>query len=360
MTKVGYADSLKQLEEISEEIHERRRKESSKILDRSNHCEHESSASLGIRQDGVGAEFPSPYSGDKKLVQIPENTKESHSIKTDKTKNINSKRQPESNSFSGYHIRESQNMNSDSDTNDPEPLVKNAACDEIDSLPLIGDLQVSKNYNYMNSKKYRKKKNKKLQPESLPDVSHESKLKKKAINQSMKIKQSTEITQNDSEVIEQKNNEPSSKRISISSSSTTESAGNDGTSATASINSNNSRTSSRETISSSSNVSSSSESLSPQQSPKLIYKRLTSTESVNFKAQVLSKPNYSSSNKAAPSTRLGTTDLEVSNENNAEILESLIISPLKKHLYSPSKLTNKYLSIKQEESEMSDAESLAR
>ena len=48
------------------------------------------------------------------------------------------------------------------------------------------------------------------------------------------------------------------------------------------------------------------------------------------------------------------------NVNNAEILESPIISPIKKHLHSPSKLTNKYLSIKQEESEMSDAESLAR
>ena len=359
MTKVGYADSLKQLEKISEEIHERRRKESSKILDSSIHCEHESSASLGIRQDGVGAEFPSPYPGDKKLKQIPENTRESHSIQTDKTKNINSMRQTESDSFSGFHVSESQNINSDSDTNDPEPLVKNAACDEIDSLPLIGDLKVSKNYKYVNNKKYRKKKNKKLQPESLPDVSHESKLKKKAINQSMKIKQSTETTQNDSAEIEQKNNESSAKRISISSSSTTESAGNDGTSATASINSNNSRTSSRESISSSSNVSSSSESPSQQQSPKLFYKRLTSTESVKFNAHVLSQQN-SLSNKAEPSTRIDATDLEERSQRNAEILESPIISPIKKHLYSPSKLTNKYLSIKQEESEMSDAESLAR
>ena len=39
MTKEGYSGSLKQLEKISEEIHERRRKESSKLSESSNNID---------------------------------------------------------------------------------------------------------------------------------------------------------------------------------------------------------------------------------------------------------------------------------------------------------------------------------
>ena len=54
MTKQGYADSLRELEKISEEIHERRKKRkqlSSKQL---------TVLQLGVREDGVGAECPPP------------------------------------------------------------------------------------------------------------------------------------------------------------------------------------------------------------------------------------------------------------------------------------------------------------
>ena len=50
MTKNGYSESLKELERISEEIHQRR-------AARQQRCEIEK---LGIRQDGVGAENPPP------------------------------------------------------------------------------------------------------------------------------------------------------------------------------------------------------------------------------------------------------------------------------------------------------------
>ena len=55
MTKNGYSDSLKELERISEEIHERRRRQKD--------CPD------GVRQAGVGAEFPSPSPIEKKLKQ---------------------------------------------------------------------------------------------------------------------------------------------------------------------------------------------------------------------------------------------------------------------------------------------------
>ena len=54
MTKQGYADSLRELEKISEEIHERRKKRkqlSSKQL---------GVGQLGVREAGVGAECPPP------------------------------------------------------------------------------------------------------------------------------------------------------------------------------------------------------------------------------------------------------------------------------------------------------------
>ena len=52
MTKNGYSDSLKELEKISEEIHQRR-------AARKKRCE-KSLEKLGIREDGVGAENPPP------------------------------------------------------------------------------------------------------------------------------------------------------------------------------------------------------------------------------------------------------------------------------------------------------------
>ena len=66
MTKVGYADSLKQLEKISEEIHERR-KVSNRIDNEGEKIDKDKikSSLLGTRQDGVGAEFPSPCSAGK-------------------------------------------------------------------------------------------------------------------------------------------------------------------------------------------------------------------------------------------------------------------------------------------------------
>ena len=360
MTKVGYADSLKQLEKISEEIHERRRKESSKLSQTSNDFEQKSNASLGTRQDGVGAEFPSPCPGDKKL-------------KHNEVKNSHLNILSEDYHASDSHVNESQ-RNSDGDINDPDPLIKKAVCDEIDSMPLIGDLDITKNYKFSKSRKHKKKKNKTHQPECLPGVSLESKLQKKAISQTIKKNQSSEITQNDSSEQEQMNNGSTTKRISVSSSSTTESAGNDGTSASPSINSKNSQTSSRDSISSSSNVSTSSESPSPEQSPKLFYKRLISNESANLKSHVLSKEHSSTNNSDSASrnnvggpihhfennTGFNTTDPAQKRDHCAETLNSPLTSPLKKHLYSPTKLTNRYLSIKQEESEMSDAESLAR
>ena len=54
MTKNGYSDSLKELEKISEEIHQRR-------AARKKRCEKNlEKLKLGIREDGVGAENPPP------------------------------------------------------------------------------------------------------------------------------------------------------------------------------------------------------------------------------------------------------------------------------------------------------------
>ena len=91
MTKVGYADSLKQLEKISEEIHERRRKESSlnALQDQSVSPSKENIGILGSRQEGVGAEFPSPCLNDKLLKQISKRQKESFKENKIKQKKYN-------------------------------------------------------------------------------------------------------------------------------------------------------------------------------------------------------------------------------------------------------------------------------
>ena len=52
MTKNGYSESLKELEKISEEIHQRR-------AARQQRCE-KNLEKLGIREAGVGAENPPP------------------------------------------------------------------------------------------------------------------------------------------------------------------------------------------------------------------------------------------------------------------------------------------------------------
>lgn len=372
MTKIGYADSLKELEKISEEIHDRRRKESSKALNEK--LNHETNTTLGTRQDGVGAEFPSPCPVDKKSKQISENRRDSKSNKSDLVNPEIVKNQLKCDSSVNCHIDESLTLNSDSETNDADSLGKKAGCDDIDSLPLIGNLKISKNYNYAKNKKHRRKRNDKQQPECLPDVPQGSKLKKKAITHSIKIKESIEKSDSGSTEKETHHSTASGKRTSISSSSTTESAGNDATSARDSIISNCSQTSSRETASSSSSVSSSSESPSPAQSPKLFYERLTSTESADKKFPTLSKGSSSGLSEPCYKSNLGrpihpfenqvgydmTDSGAIVKSANTNTHNSPISSPVKKHLCSPTKLTNKYLSIKQEESEMSDAESLAR
>ena len=344
MTKEGYSGSLKQLEKISEEIHERRRKESSKLSESSNNIDCESNVALGTRQDGVGAEFPSPYLADKNSKKISQKVKEKKEKKIDEVKNINIEELSVCDNSTESHL-ESRTPNSNSDLNEPGSPMITTGCDDIDSMPLIGNLIVSKNYKHTKNRKHRKKKHKKLQLESLPNVSLESKL---------------------NSIRGSKDNENKSiaKRISVSSSSTTESAGNDATSAPNSMNSNCSRTSSRESLSSSSRVSSSSESPSPVQSPKQLYKRMTSLDSADSKSLVLNKECLSSNISGLSSkSNLGRPIHPFENNigyDSTNILSSPMSSPMKKTLNSPTKLTNKYLSIKQEESEMSDAESLAR
>jgi hypothetical protein len=50
MTKNGYSDSLKELEKISEEIHQRRAARQQRVAQKD----------IGIREEGVGAEHPDP------------------------------------------------------------------------------------------------------------------------------------------------------------------------------------------------------------------------------------------------------------------------------------------------------------
>jgi len=84
MTKAGYSDSLKELERISEEIHERRKKRAAAAAAK----DQESSSSLaadapdgvppdGVRGTGVGAEFPSPSPIERKLNLTLERQKSS-------------------------------------------------------------------------------------------------------------------------------------------------------------------------------------------------------------------------------------------------------------------------------------------
>merc|ERR1719489_88040 len=81
MTKAGYSDSLKELERISEEIHERRKKRA-----KDSHRQESSSLAAdapdgvppdGVRGSGVGAEFPSPSPIERKLNLTLERQKSS-------------------------------------------------------------------------------------------------------------------------------------------------------------------------------------------------------------------------------------------------------------------------------------------
>ena len=66
MTKSGYADSLKELEKISEEIHERRQKRKAAKTKMENQAagefspQEERAGDLGVRGEGVGSECPDP------------------------------------------------------------------------------------------------------------------------------------------------------------------------------------------------------------------------------------------------------------------------------------------------------------
>ena len=64
MHKSGYADSLKELERISEEIHERRRSAAQQQRDTT-----DSPPSDAVRSAGVGAEFPSPSPAELRRIR---------------------------------------------------------------------------------------------------------------------------------------------------------------------------------------------------------------------------------------------------------------------------------------------------
>ena len=385
MTKVGYADSLKQLEKISEEIHERRRKECTKaIIERKNDKqENTKNATLGTRQEGVGAEFPSPCPAERILKkQISEKETETYSEKCDMTRKRHTHQRKERNVSelnSREHRRKQPNSGS-SDNTEPEANQSSKsidAHDDIDSVPLMGgDISISNKYDSIKGKKLKKKKYHKLQSKSLPNNSPKAS-GKKAINQ-MNKKIQTVHDKNCNPRTESHPSASQDKRTSVSSSSTTESAGNDGISAPDSITSNasnNSRLSSRGSSSgSSSSDSCTSESPSQESSPKLCYERLKpskqSTAETNLQSltdasshSILS--TYSKHNLGLPIhpfENLGGQSGDQTNSKRDMCYDgvNLNCSPMKKKTFSPTALTNKYLSIKQEESEFSDAESLAR
>merc|ERR1712223_126720 len=136
-----------QLEKISEEIHERRRKEASKLSESSSNIACESNVALGTRQDGVGAEFPSPYLADKNSKKISQKVKEKKEKKIDDVKNINIEELSVCDNSTESHL-ESRTPNSNSDLNEPGSPMITTGCDDIDSMPLIGNLIVSKKYKH--------------------------------------------------------------------------------------------------------------------------------------------------------------------------------------------------------------------
>ena len=364
MTKVGYADSLKQLEKISEEIHERRRKESSlnALQDQSVSQSKENIDILGSRQEGVGAEFPSPCLNDKLLKQISKRQKEcfkENKIKQKKYNTHERKVQHRSNvSSSLAQSDQSNDQSTDIDETPNNSESKKNDGNNIDRLPLEGGKSItSKKYTSRKNRKPRKKRYEKL-PEHASNANHEKCLNKSSAkhnSNSVKSETDTDAAPRNAESAESPN-----IRASPSSSSNTESALNEGDSKLSSY-------ISEEDSSSSSSISSESDSTKAQF--KSSYKPLSSLKVSNEEKIVRS----SNSTENHPSTsKLGDPIHPFDNNVTFNCTDLTNISHLgdgasnvsqlttKKNIYSPTGLTNKYLSIKQEESEFSDAESLAR
>ena len=377
MTKMGYADSLKQLEKISEEIHERRRKDAwpnDRTLseDSSNRHGTANITTLGTRQEGVGAEFPSPYSGDKVPKQTSKNHSEDKNI-CEMVNNGNNNRKPDCNTNSGPsdgNIIESINRSAKDNQSENEsvPKVGPVICDEVDCVPLVGDnMPVSKKYIVTKGKKLRRKKYENIPSKSLPDNSPKASCKKKAINDTRHREFHTEAS-NDPSVKNESHQESSEKRKSVSSCSTIESVDNDGTSGPNSVVSNCSRLSSR----GSSSDTTSSDSPSTESSPKMTYERLNISKKhdTKFSEFLTNTPSSSAMNTSKENLGLPIHPFEnnlkfelgdtAKSRNMSTDVGKITLSPIKKNYCPTTVLTNKYLNIKQEESELSDAESLAR
>ena len=379
MTKIGYADSLKELEKISEEIHERRRKETlnnTKTLSEVSSNNHGSGsfATLGTRQAGVGAEFPSPHPSDKLPKQISETRNENKGTEandcyTHEETGYNPNLGPRSG-----HKNTSNNQSSKS--NPAEKIDTKYAVavnsDEVDCIPLVGEnMSASKKYNSINGKKLRRKKYENLESKRLPDQQLKASRKKKAISATT---EKCHIEKSKHSSIEtESHSESSEKRKSVSSCSTTESVENDGTSALNSVASNISNSSKCSSRGSSSDTTSS-ESPSTESSPKLCYERLKSSkkqEDSKF-SEFLTNTSSSSLLNTSSKENLGLPIHPFENNLSFELQDSskcrnipsdlgkITFSPMKNNFCSPTALTNKFLNIRQEESELSDAESLAR
>ena len=369
MTKVGYADSLKQLEKISEEIHERRRKESSlnALQDQSVSQSKENIDILGSRQECVGAEFPSPCLNDKLLKQISKRQKESFKENKIKQKKYNTherKVQHRSNvSSSLAQSDQSNDQSTDIEENPNNSESKKNDGNNIDRLPLVeGKSITSKKYTSRKNRKPRKKRYDKLQsnclPENASNANHEKFSNKSSAKNNMnsvKSETDTDAAPRNAESAESPN-----IRASPSSSSNTESALNEGDSKLSSY-------ISEEDSSSSSSISSEADSTKAQL--KLSYKPLSSLK-VSSEEKIVRSSNSTENHPSV--SKLGDPIHPFDNNVTFNCIDLTNISHLgdgasnvpqsstKKKIYSPTGLNNKYLSIKQEESEFSDAESLAR
>ena len=258
MTKVGYSDSLKQLERISEEIHDRRRQQlqQAAIGAKDDKSSVKDAAILGTRQDGVGAEFPSPSLAEMKLPKERSDTLRKRSKHLKKGHKSQSNEVPKSNNTS------------DSDNEGKH----NKHEDEVDANLLV-DIDGRKSLNdhaSIKRKKLKKKSHKGKATKYLPpskNAKQYSAVKEDAINTTK-----NDIADGSSKALACHNairtTTPLNKQASISSSSTTESACNDATPPAMdnSIPSADSRSSSSLSSSASSVASASEESSTEQQS----------------------------------------------------------------------------------------------
>jgi hypothetical protein len=212
----------------------------------------------------------------------------------------------------------------------------------------------------------RRKKYEHPQSKSLPGQSPKTSRKKKAINETRNEKGHIEKIKHSS-VETESHSESSEKRKSVSSCSTTESVENEGTSFPNSIASNSSKLLSR----GSSSDTTSSESPSTESSPKLCYERLKNSKKQDSKfSEFLTNTSSSSVLNISSKENMGLPIHPFENNLNFELGDSakcrnipsgavkITLSPTKKNFCSPNALTNRFLNIKQEESELSDAESL--